>query len=452
MLCKFESSTPIALTITLVGMTLFKVWPEQSFGSLVDKEWGELLAVRSWWLLLFVIGPLAGRSFISVTRTYAELSGLSGTAAGVGEVTSPLIGVWAPTFNGCELAAVFLLPFVAIRIASGDRRDGAPFAMIAAKAIAVLAGWCVAMLIPLSATLLWKYYGGTLYAPELITLIGGQILNAGCIIALGFAAASLTRHYSTAVIVTLSVTAGMWIVNFVAAVEGGFWGRIGTYTPGAMLLDFQRGLVKLETVLISLVLIFSGLKLAAIWHVSGKSVRRRTGESAALVCIAVGAMAACSFVRATWDTSENRGNSFPAADERALRKIHEPLKIVVHRASEDPRRADLDRNALSKLRRILPNLDVQYVSPEQTKAGYGEVWYFYGGRKAMSRMTAEEGVLETLYAVTGVAPPLASEREGALWSPPVAVPQKTAAAIFYLLWPGLVLLAGTVVRRKLKTI
>ena len=61
------------------------------------------------------MGPLVGVTFISAVRTYGEASGLNGTAAGVGEAFSPLIGIWAPTFSACELAAAFLLPFVAIR-------------------------------------------------------------------------------------------------------------------------------------------------------------------------------------------------------------------------------------------------------------------------------------------------------------------------------------------------
>jgi hypothetical protein len=58
-------------------------------------------------------------------RTYAEVSGLNGTAGGVGEALAPLVGVWAPTFSACELVAVFLLPFVAIRLVAGDRQSGA---------------------------------------------------------------------------------------------------------------------------------------------------------------------------------------------------------------------------------------------------------------------------------------------------------------------------------------
>ena len=92
---------------------------------LLDKEWRELLVSRSWWVLLLGMGPLVGVSFISAVRTYAEVSGLNGTSAGVGEALSPLIGVWAPTFSACELAAVFLLPFVAIRLVAGDRQSGA---------------------------------------------------------------------------------------------------------------------------------------------------------------------------------------------------------------------------------------------------------------------------------------------------------------------------------------
>src|SRR5262245_44498625 len=77
--------------------------------------------------MLVAIGPLGGVSFISAVRTYAEASGLNGTAVGqgVGEAFSPLVGIWAPTFSACELAAAFLLPFVGIRLVSGDRQSGA---------------------------------------------------------------------------------------------------------------------------------------------------------------------------------------------------------------------------------------------------------------------------------------------------------------------------------------
>ena len=187
---------------------------KSAFRWLLEKEFRELIASRSWWVLLLLMGPLVGMSFISSARTYAEVSGLNGGSAGVGEAMSPLIGVWAPTFSACELAAVFLLPFVAIRLVAGDRESGAlklelqqsigSFARVAAKAIVLLAGWLVAMLPPLSAILLWMNYGGSVYPPELLTLTIGHPLNAGLTLGLAAALASLAEHHSTAAILTLS--------------------------------------------------------------------------------------------------------------------------------------------------------------------------------------------------------------------------------------------------------
>src|SRR4026209_1810183 len=92
---------------------------------LLAKEWHELVASRAWWVMLVAIGPLVGVTFISAVNTYAEASGLHGTVAGGGEAVSPLVGIWAPPFSACELAAAFLLPFVGIRLVSGDKQSGA---------------------------------------------------------------------------------------------------------------------------------------------------------------------------------------------------------------------------------------------------------------------------------------------------------------------------------------
>jgi hypothetical protein len=169
---------------------------------LLEKEWRELMVSRSWWVMLIVMGPLVGVSFIGAMKTYAEVSGLNGTSGGVGEALAPLVGVWAPTFSACELVAVFLLPFVAIRMVAGDRQSGAlklelqqgmpPVIRMAAKALVLLAGWLLAMVPPLSALVLWKIYGGTLYPPELATLVVGHVLNAGLTIGLAAAMSSFT--------------------------------------------------------------------------------------------------------------------------------------------------------------------------------------------------------------------------------------------------------------------
>ena len=440
----------------------FAVSAVTSFRWLVAKEYRELVASRAWWVLLAAMGPLVGVTFISAVQTYGEASGLNGTSVGVGEAFSPLIGIWAPTFSACEVAAVFLLPFVAIRLVSGDRQSGAlkiemqhpmpAVARVAAKAIVLIGGWAAASLAPLAAVVLWKSYGGSIYTPELVTVALGHVLNAGLTIALAAAAAAVAEHPSTAAILTLSVTVGTWILNFIAAVQGGIWERMAGYTPPAMIAQFQHGLVRLDVVLIAVALAIAGFVFAAIWLRLGMPVRRRVQESIALAACAVLVVVSSSAAGASWDLSESRINSFSASDEQTLAKIRAPLGIEVHLAPEDPRRADLDRRAIAKLRRVMP-VQVRYVSAtsiglfEQTAPHYGEIWYELGGRKEMSRATTAESALETIYELAGVKPPI--ERDGEIFrGHPLAAAPRGAAALFYGIWPAAVVVGAFLIRRR----
>jgi ABC-2 type transport system permease protein len=430
---------------------------------LLKKEYRELVASRAWWVLLLAVGPLVGVTFISAVRTYAEASGLNGTTAGVGEAFSPLIGIWAPTFSACEVAAVFLLPFVAIRLVGGDRQSGAlkieaqhpmpAVARIGAKALVLFAGWVVASAPAAVAIVLWKTYGGSIYPRELATVAAGHLLNAGLTIALAAFTAAVSEHPSTAAILTLSVTVGTWILNFVAAVQGGAWEGIAGYTPPAMIAGFQHGLVRLDVVLVAAALIATGLGLAAIWIRTGVAIRRRVNESVVLGAVAAAAMLACSIATPSWDTSEARANSFPQADEETLAQIKAPLHIEAHLAPEDPRRADFEHKAIAKLRRVMPRVQVQYISAtsiglfEQNAPHYGEIWYELGGRREMSRVITGEGVLEIIYELAGLKPP--SESDAAIFrGHPLAVPPKGAATVFYGIWPALVVAGAFFVRRR----
>jgi ABC-2 type transport system permease protein len=431
---------------------------------LLKKEFRELIVLKAWWILLLAMGPLTGMSFIGAERTYAEVSGLNGGSAGVGEALSPLIGVWAPTFSACELAAVFLLPFVAIGLIAGDRQSGAlvletqqalgPSVRVAAKGLVLLLGWLAAMLPPISAILLWMSFGGSVYSPELVTLTLGHVLNAGLTIGLAAAMASLAGHHSTAAILTLGVTVGTWILSFLGSIQGGWWERAAGYTPAAMVSEFQHGLARLDVVLIALTLIMTGLGLAAVWMRLGVAVGRRACESALLGLLAGLVIAACTLVSPNWDMSESRGNSFPRADERALAGIHDRLSIEVHLAPEDPRRMELESRALSKLRRLLPGVRVRYVSAtsiglfEQAKPGYGEIRYELGGRRTMSRATTAEGVLEAIYSLAHITPPT-ELAEDIFRGHPLATPARGAGTLFYLVWPGIFLASALLLRRRL---
>jgi hypothetical protein len=108
-------------------------------------------------------------------RTYADVS--DGAGAGCGAVCDPLVGIWGPTFGAYEIAAVFLLPFVAIRLVAGDRQSGAlklelqrpmpAISRLAIKTLVLLAGCGLAALAAVTALGLWMSYGGAVYWPEL---------------------------------------------------------------------------------------------------------------------------------------------------------------------------------------------------------------------------------------------------------------------------------------------
>ena len=437
--------------------------PRSAFAWLVAKEARELAAAPSWWVLLVAIGPLVGVTFINAARTYAEASGLNGTTAGVGEAFSPLVGIWSPTFSACEVAAVFLLPFVAIRLVAGDQQSGAlkiegqhpmpPIVRVVAKVVVLVGAWMVASLAPFAAVLLWIQYGGHVHVPELLAVAVGHLLNAGLTIALAAAAAALTEHPSTAAIFTLAVTVGTWVLNFIAAVQGGIWETMAGYTPPAMIAEFQHGLVRLDAVLISLAFSAAGMGLAAIGMRRGVAIRRRLRESLVLGAVTAAVVFACSFVNSTWDFSENRMNSFPRADEEALERLNAPLSMEVHLAPEDPRRADLEHKAIAKLRRVLPKVLVHYESAtsiglfEQTSPHYGEIWYEIGGRRQMSRATTGESALETIYELAGVTPPVERD-EDVFRGYPLAVYPSGAATVFYGIWPAAMTAVALVVSRR----
>ena len=324
---------------------------------------------------------------------------------------------------------------------------------VTVKAVVLIAAWMLSSAAPLFAIVLWKAYGGTLYVPELLTVMSGHLLNAGLTIGLAATAAAIAEHPSTAAIVTLGVTISTWMVNFLAAVQGGVWERVAAYTPTAMVAEFQHGLVRLSVLLIAAALIGTGLVLAAVWMQLAVSIRRRVMASVVVAGIAAGIVVACTFARPSWDTSENRMNSFSKADEDALKEIRQPLGIRVYLAPEDPRRVDLERQALSKLRRVMPDLQVEYVSGtsiglfEQTSDHYGEIWYEFGSRKEMSRQTSAEGVLETIYGVAGVHPAAGGDVI-VFRGHPLAVPPTGAAIVFYGVWPVVVTIAAVLSQRR----
>ena len=214
---------------------------------LVAKECRELMASRAWWVLLLAMGPLVGVSFISAVRTYGEASGLNGTdrrrRRGVLAADRHLGADLQRLRGGRGLpAAVRRHPPGVRRSAErrAENRDaasdaGASRASPPRRSCCSAAGWSRRWRRS-RRSLLWKSYGGSVYAPELVTVVARpRAQRRPDHRARVAAAAALTEHPSTAAILTLSVTVGTWILNFIAAVQGGIWERLAGYTPPAMV-------------------------------------------------------------------------------------------------------------------------------------------------------------------------------------------------------------------------
>jgi len=397
-----------------------------------------------------MIGPLVGHAFITAVDLYAEASGRGGGPAALAQGLSPLDGVLVPTFGAYDLAVTLLFPFVAIRLVSSEKESGALklmlqaptglTSMLAAKGLTLIAGWLIAWIPGFAALLLWKMYGGSVYAPELLNLLLGHLLRVILSSGVAIAAAAIAGGAASAAIVTLGFTVGTWALDFVAAGRG-----LAAYTPTAALRVFEQGQLRLSIVLVSMILGIGGFVLAAVWLPTRRNLRSRLlGAIGAAVAMGI-ALWAGSLPRASWDLSENRRNSFSPYAEAALRGISHPLRVTVFLAAEDPRLMDLDRSILSKLRRLLPQLYVEYSAHSRSGlfegAGdhYGEVWYELDGRKVMSRSTTEPVVLDTLYKLAQITRPAQSEGNDYPGHPLAADPTG-APWIFYGLWPILIAL------------
>jgi hypothetical protein len=249
---------------------------------------------------------------------------------------------------------------------------------------------------------------------ETANLLLGHLLYGLLIGAVALFAAAITESAATAAIVTLAVTIGSWILDFSLAGLPGLAEWVSRVSLTQTLRPFEQGLFSPGLALGSLTAIMGLATLAALWLHPGVPIRAKLIRS--LLCVAVmGAVMGAVVLlaaqaRTTIDVTEDRRNSFPAADQRALATLREPLVITVHLASEDPRYVDLRRNVLSKLERVLPNVTIGLVASQSFigRSGddsYGEVEYDYAGRIDKSRSTSHREILPLLYGLAQVPVP-----------------------------------------------
>ncbi len=428
-------------------------------GAVIAKDVRELFGSTAFALLLLVAGPLTGMSFIAAMRAFAEASGAGGGAMALASALSPLDGMLVPTLGAYDLLITFLVPFAAIQLIATEKSSGALALLVqspvrlatqlASKVFALLLGWLVCLVPALAALLLWSAYGGHLARAETANVLLGHTLRYVLTCSISIAAASLLNGVAGAAIAVLSFTIGTWALDFFASGRGGWIAAVARYTPSAMLRQFERGLLDFATVAATVVASVALLAVARSFVDLRASRTRRAWQVATAIVIAAVVVAFLPRARSL-DVSEDRRNSFSAEDERLLRAIDEPVTIRVHLAAEDPRANDYERNVLTKLRRTLRALRVEYPYAGRTALfenddRYGTIVYRIGGKEAESRSTTEEIVLDELETLAGLTPP----RRGESVYPghPLTASPRGAATLFYVVWPLLVGAAVLIARR-----
>ena len=416
--------------------------------------------------LLFVamaVGPLVAQAFATAMDSYAEASGVPGGAAALTQALSPLDGFVAPLFGAYAVAATLLFPFVAIRAVSAEKESGAhalmlqgrwhPIQLVNAKFSALLLVW-VALWIPgLVALAWWRAAGGHLAAAETIGVLVGHLCRGAFVAGLGIACGAIAESAASAAVIALAVTLGAWALDFAAAVRGGLAESLAQFTPDAALRTFEHGDVQLRVLVVTALVVTTLTFVGVVLLEPARSRALRWTILIVLVVETAATVAPAATLRRSWDLSEDQRNSLDPADARALAALAAPLTVTVHLGPEDPRRADLERSVLRKLRRVVPVMRVEYPAQSGTGlfagggAGYGEVWYDLGGKRAMNRSSAETTVLATIYELAGVPEPQRGE------SAYPGYPLRARAAAWQVIvlaagWPLAVLAGWLAFRRR----
>jgi hypothetical protein len=388
---------------------------------LLLKELSEILSGRALWTMLLLMCPLIGYSFFQAVSLYGEASAAGLQSSVLASSLSPLDGVLVPTLGASYVAVTLLFPFVAIRVLGQEKESGAlslliqlPYrssTLIAAKLAAVLAALVLASVPAFSAIAIWKILGGHLSGPETMTLLFGHLLYGLLVGAIALFASSVSESAATAAIITLAFTIGSWVLDFTVAGHPGLLEWVARLSLTQVLRTFEQGLLSAGLVVGIGAAVCGFAALATVWLPPGTPIRSKILRSTASIFATGLILGLATQIKLSTDVTEDQRNSFPTADQHLLATLTEPLAVTVHLAPEDPRYADLQRNVLGKLERVLPNVSIRLAAGRQSLAAnagddsYGEVEYAYGGRSDISRSSSPREILPLLYGLARVALP-----------------------------------------------
>lgn len=384
---------------------------------LLGQEIRGLLASPSLWGMLFILSLLVGYSFVQAVDLFSQASRTALQYPDLASGMNPLEGVYVPTFGAYYLVETLLLPFVIIQLVGQDKHNGtlklllqlplSTFTLNAIKMAAMGIVWILILLPGIVVLVFWHNLGGHIYWPEILTLLLGHTLYSLAIVCIAMVAAAISNSLPAASMMCLAVTLGSWVLTF-AAGNGGWLSLLDSWSLTTLLRQFERGLLSSVAITNILVWCLSCYIAASVWLHPGRRLAVRM-KMILMGAVSISVLAALAIQMPGYvDVTENRKHSFNPADTQALQQMNEPLKITVHLSSEDSRRLDLEYKVLSKLRRIVPDLEL--VFPENQAAGlfgspesdkYGLIEYEYAGKHDQSYSNSSFEILPLLHALSG---------------------------------------------------
>ncbi len=397
---------------------------------LLRQELRGLAGSSALWCMLTALSLLLGYSFIAAVNLFSQASRTALAYPALASGMNPLTGIFVPTFGAYYLIETLLLPFIIIRLIGQDKQNGtlklllqlplSPAALNLIKLMAMAGVWLLILLPGISTIIVWHCLGGTVYLPEMLCLLLGHTLYALLIISIAMFATAITKSLPTAAMICLATTLGSWVLDF-AAGNDGWLGILGNWSFTTRLRQFESGLLSSNSIVYFLGLALFLFISTSIWIHPGRSLLHKlkslSWATVLLLIIVTGIMQRPAYM----DVTENHKHSFNPADTRALKKMQKALKITIHLTREDGRLYDFEHEILTKLRRIVPHLQVVFSKTQSAglfgAAGddnYGLIEYDYDGRHEQSYSNSYQEILPLLHGLAGqkIKPDKVSEYSG----------------------------------------
>jgi ABC-2 type transport system permease protein len=183
-------------------------------------------------------------------------------------------------FRNISVFFLFLLPILTMRLIAEERKGKTlellmtapvrPIEIVLGKYLAAVAIMAIMLGLTLVFPLLLQIYGGTAHAGQgpldwSTILVGylGMFLLGAAFLAIGLFASSVTESQIVAVIVSFALLLIFFVIGYSSASGEGFWRSALEYVSITNHLEnFIRGIIKLQSIVYYLSLVFVGLFLS----------------------------------------------------------------------------------------------------------------------------------------------------------------------------------------------